>query len=145
MPGTAAPVVFAGRDGAVDQSRAQKRPCRVVNENEGRGARRKRLEPGAHRSLPRRAAGNRRGESFPGRRSPRGMNRLSAPLITGCTDADAGMLQERAQRRPDHRLAGNVAILLWNAAAGALAAARCDDNSGHQTRHETPDPDLGSR
>jgi hypothetical protein len=47
------------------------------------------------------------------------------------------VIEKRAQGRPDHRLAGDVAILLWDAAAGALATAGRDDHSGHQTRHET--------
>ena len=51
---------LAGGDGAIDQSAAEKRARRVVNENELRRARRERFEPGAHRRLSRRAARNRR-------------------------------------------------------------------------------------
>ena len=54
----------AGGDGAVDQCAGQERPRRIVNENDVGRAGGKRLKSGAHRSLPRRAAGNRRRQFF---------------------------------------------------------------------------------
>ena len=90
MPGTAAPVALAGGDGAVDQRAGQKRPRRVVDEHEVGRARRQRLKPGAHRSLPRGAAGNRRQQICQSPRSPRDKDLRRRGWITGCTAPTCG-------------------------------------------------------
>ena len=63
-------VLLAGSDGAGDQGAGQERPRRVMDEDELGRSRAQRFEPGAHRGLPRRAAGDRRQQLFkPGGRS----------------------------------------------------------------------------
>ena len=49
---------------------------------------------------------------------------------------DLRVIEKRAERWTDHRLAGNVTILLWHIAAGALAPSARDDDRGHRARHE---------
>ena len=51
--------------------------------------------------------------------------------------ADLRMVQERRQRRTDHRLAGDLAILLGHVAARAQAASARDDNSSDRVGHLT--------
>src|SRR5579862_7215666 len=51
-------------------------------------------------------------------------------------DADLRVAEEGAQSRTNHRLAGDIAILFGNIAAGAFAASGCDDDSSHHARHE---------
>ena len=48
------------------------------------------------------------------------------------------MIEKRAQRRTDHRLAGNVTILLWHIAAGALAPSARDNDAATVPVMKTP-------
>ena len=136
MPGTAAPALLAGGNSAVDQRAGKKRPRRVVNENKRRRAAGQRFETGAHRGLARCAAENRRREVF----QPGGRGTINVGI--GRRDdrlhhADPIVAEERAQRRTDHRLAADGAILLRHVAAGALAASGCNNDRGHHARHES--------
>jgi hypothetical protein len=55
------------------------------------------------------------------------------------------MIEEGAQRRTDHRLAGNAAILFRDAPASAFAAPSGNDNGCNQFCHKCSDPNLGSQ
>ena len=76
---------LAGGDGSFHQRSTEKWSRRVVDEDQLGRARGQGLEPGAHRSLPRRPAWNRRQSGFPGRPSLRDKDSSSLALMTGCT------------------------------------------------------------
>ena len=128
---------LAGGDGAANQRAAEKWPRRVVDEDQPGRAHRQSFESGAHRGLARRAAGNRRRQILqPGRRR-------AITLLVACIDdrlhhANLRVIEKCPQCRPDHRLAGNVAILLWHIAPGAFPAPGRNDDGGYPTRHEFP-------
>ena len=92
-----------------------------------------RLEAGANRDLPGRAAGNRRTGREAGGCDAKRLR------VLGVNDRlhgiDTGMRQERPPARADHGFPGDAPVLLWNVAAGALATSGRDNNSRNSARH----------
>ena len=121
-------VLPGGDDGAADQRLGQKRARRVVNEHDRGRAGCEGFKPGAHGRLPRRAAPNRRQKFFQAR--GRGAKHFFVLRMNDrLHGTDLRMTEKRRQRRTDHRLAGDVAILLGHVAASAQAPSARDDNS----------------
>ena len=58
-------------------------------------------------------------------------------LDHGLHHIDLRVIEECAQRGTDHRLAGDVAILLRSVAARALTSSGCDNDRSHLARHGT--------
>ena len=113
MAGTAAPCVLRRRDGARDQRAGEKRPRGVVNEDEfGRGGA-QRFKSGAHRGLPRGAAPDRRQQMFSSPAVAARKTSASSRMNDRLHGVDLRVTEKGRQRRPDHRLAGDLAILLW--------------------------------
>src|SRR5947208_3329934 len=84
--------------------------------------------------LPRRTPGGRGQQVF------ETSNRLPVAFVIGGVDdwldeIDTRMHEKGAQRRPDHRLAANGPILLWNVRSSAFAAPRCHNHGSHCPGH----------
>ena len=125
---------FTGDDGAADQGVSQKRPRRIVNEDDSGSARRERLEAGAHRGLPRRPAVDRRQKIL----QARGRGAKSSRVLRmndRLHGADLRMGEKSRERGADHRLARDFAILLGHVAAGAQASPARNDDCGDGVSH----------
>ena len=128
-------MLFCSGNGAGDQCTAQKRPRRIVDENEIRRGRAQRLKPGAHRSLAGGSAGNRRQHA-----AETGSRRQENLSVVRMNDrlhlVDFGVAKERGEGRADHRFAREFTILLRHFPASAISAPGCDDNRRDFRRHE---------
>src|SRR5207249_3744050 len=85
-------------------------------------------------NLPRRTPGGRGQQIF------ETSNRLPVAFVIGGVDdwldeIDTRMHKKRAQGRPNHRLAANGPILLWNVRSSAFAAPRCHNHGSHCPGH----------
>ena len=94
-PGMAAPR-FACRDGARHQGRGGERARRVMHQDDARRLPFQRLQPGAHRTLARRAAEGGRADSSPALASAK--RAASSRWITGCTKSICRMADEQRKR-----------------------------------------------
>ena len=111
------------RDRAVDQSGRRERPRRIVHQHDRRAVAGKRLEPGVHRALARRAADR----PACARRSPSAASAKRSPSsgwITGSTRSTLGMAGENAQALPNHRGTAHHLVLLGIIEPGCAFRAR---------------------
>ena len=133
----------AGGDGARNQLGRAERPRRVVHQHDVGRARAQRLEAGPHRGLPRCAAEHR------GKQPQALGGGLVGAAVVGMDHrlhrADLAVPGEQRQARPDHRLAGQLAVLLGQIAAGAQPASGCDNHGGDRGAHSNFRPNSTIR
>ena len=124
---------FARRDGAGHQGRGGERPRRIMHQHDARRFLLQRLQAGAYRTLARRAAIGWRAQFQPG--AGFGKARRIVAMDHRLHKIDLQMASEQRQRMPDHRHAGQQAILLGCAGPGARSPTGRDYDRRHPARH----------
>ena len=141
-PGTAAPNCCPGLDGAADQVRAEKRPRRIVDENQIGRVFRQSLHAGPHRDLSRSTAGDWIAELAEA--TARAAEQVLIRQMDDRLDhIDMPVARKRGKRRADDGCAGNGPILLGDVAADALAPASRNDHCRNDPHRKCPLPFRG--
>ena len=113
MTGTAAPRFAPPRSRARSAPPTANGRAASWTSTRSGGVRRQRLEAGAHRGLPRRAAEHRRQQRRGRRSQPRNRSLVVADGSPAAPCRSPGAQANASEARPDHRLAGDRADIAW--------------------------------